>query len=187
MSAQKIHPTFKICTDPQRVCKLLVESFLKEGSNPHFWGTLWITLLSKIYGYFLRVDTTWHMNDEREREIILVVGQHEERTGPLLRKCDLYNNRAARDDWIVATIIFPLFRIISFPKWMLFVFFIDFPERRQGAILWVCTSKVDVPKWDTTIIHTPIFEWYVVKCESKNGHKKRHLVKKILEYVVNIC
>ena len=70
---------------------------------------------------------------------------------------------------------------------MLFVFFIDFPERRQGAILWVCTSKVDVPKWDTTIIHTPIFEWYVVKCESKNGHKKRHLVKKILEYVVNIC
>jgi hypothetical protein len=44
-----------------------------------------------------------------------------------------------------------------------------------------------VPKWDTTIIHTPIFEWYVVKCGSKDGHKKRYVVKKRLEYVVNIC
>ena len=73
-----------------------------------------------------------------------------------------------RDGWIVATIICPLFRIITFPKWMLFVFSIDFPKRRRGTILWVCTlSKVDVPKWDTTIIRTPIFEWYVVKCGSK--------------------
>jgi hypothetical protein len=32
--------------------------------------------------------------------------------------------------------------------------------------------KVDVPKSNTTIICTPIFEWYVVRCGSKNNYQK---------------
>ena len=32
--------------------------------------------------------------------------------------------------------------------------------------------KVDVPKSNITIIWMPIFDWYVVKCESKNWHQR---------------
>lgn len=32
--------------------------------------------------------------------------------------------------------------------------------------------KVDVPSSNTTITWTPVFEWYVVRCRSKNGHQK---------------
>ena len=30
--------------------------------------------------------------------------------------------------------------------------------------------KVDIPKSVTHLNHTPIFEWYVIKCASKNGY-----------------
>ena len=40
----------------------------------------------------------------------------------------------------------------------------------------VC-NKVDMPHLSTTIIKTPIFEWYVVMCGSKNWHQKRHVFK----------
>ena len=33
-------------------------------------------------------------------------------------------------------------------------------------------SKVDIPDSNTTIIWTRIFEWYVVRCGSKNGYQK---------------
>jgi hypothetical protein len=32
--------------------------------------------------------------------------------------------------------------------------------------------KVDVPNSNTTIIEIPLFEWYVIRCGSKNGHQK---------------
>ena len=32
--------------------------------------------------------------------------------------------------------------------------------------------RVDVPNSNTTIIQTPILDWYVVKCGSKNRHQK---------------
>jgi hypothetical protein len=35
-----------------------------------------------------------------------------------------------------------------------------------------------VPKSSTTIIWTPIFEWYVVKCASKRKTPKWHVCKK---------
>ena len=41
--------------------------------------------------------------------------------------------------------------------------------------------KVDVPKSNTTTIWTPIFEWYVIWCRSKNWHQKRHHVIKEIE------
>ena len=34
------------------------------------------------------------------------------------------------------------------------------------------THEVDVPKSNIAIIWTPTFEWYVVRCGSKNGHQK---------------
>ena len=33
-------------------------------------------------------------------------------------------------------------------------------------------SKVDIPDSNTTIIWTPIFEWYVVRCGFKNRYQK---------------
>ena len=38
--------------------------------------------------------------------------------------------------------------------------------------------KVGVPKSKTTIIWTPIFEWYVVRCRSKNWHHKDMCLRK---------
>jgi hypothetical protein len=35
-----------------------------------------------------------------------------------------------------------------------------------------CTHKEDVPESNMVIICTPIFEWYVIRCGSKNGHQK---------------
>ena len=32
--------------------------------------------------------------------------------------------------------------------------------------------KVDVPNLNTTVIWTPVFEWYMVKCGSKNWPQK---------------
>jgi hypothetical protein len=32
--------------------------------------------------------------------------------------------------------------------------------------------QVSVPTFNTTIIWTPLFEWYVVTCGSKGGHQK---------------
>ena len=34
-------------------------------------------------------------------------------------------------------------------------------------------------KLNTTKIWTPIFEWYMVMCESKNGHQKHMCLKQI--------
>ena len=36
-----------------------------------------------------------------------------------------------------------------------------------------------MPKLNTTIIQTPTFEWYVVRCETENGHKKDMCLKVI--------
>ena len=35
-----------------------------------------------------------------------------------------------------------------------------------------CRDTVDMTNSDTTILWTPIFKWYVVRCGSKNGQKK---------------
>ena len=52
---------------------------------------------------------------------------------------------------------------------------------------WLCVSlqrKVDVPNSVTFLNQTPIFEWYVMWCGSKNGSKKTRGWKK-LDYVLN--
>jgi hypothetical protein len=36
-----------------------------------------------------------------------------------------------------------------------------------------------VPKLNMTIIWTPTFEWYVVRCESRNWHQKDMCLKEI--------
>ena len=41
------------------------------------------------------------------------------------------------------------------------------------------STKVDMPKSNTTIMWTPIFEGYVVKCGSKNWHQKDMCPKEI--------
>jgi len=43
-----------------------------------------------------------------------------------------------------------------------------------------------MPKLNTTMIYTPIFEWYVVRCGFKNWHHK-HMCLKELAYMFNIC
>ena len=40
-------------------------------------------------------------------------------------------------------------------------------------------SKVDMPNSVTHLIWTPIFEWYVARCGSKNGYKKDMCLKEI--------
>ena len=35
-----------------------------------------------------------------------------------------------------------------------------------------CIYKVGVPNANIAMIWTPIFEWHVVSCRSKNGHQK---------------
>ena len=35
-----------------------------------------------------------------------------------------------------------------------------------------CGTKVDVPNSSIAIIWTLVFEWYMVRCRSKNGHQK---------------
>ena len=47
--------------------------------------------------------------------------------------------------------------------------------------LWVkfMSGKVVVPTSNTTIIWTPIVEWYVVRCVSKNGQQKERCVNEI--------
>ena len=39
--------------------------------------------------------------------------------------------------------------------------------------------NVDVPKLNTIIFWTPILEWHVVKCGSKNGHQRDMCLKEI--------
>ena len=46
-------------------------------------------------------------------------------------------------------------------------------------------DKVDEPKSNMATIWTPIFEWCVVRCESKKRHKKT-CVQKGLECVLKI-
>jgi hypothetical protein len=41
------------------------------------------------------------------------------------------------------------------------------------------TSLVEVPKSNTTIIWTPLFEWYVVRCGSQNKHQRDMCFKEI--------
>ena len=40
-------------------------------------------------------------------------------------------------------------------------------------------DKVDVPISNIATIWTPIFEWYAVRCESKNRHQKDMCLKRI--------
>jgi hypothetical protein len=46
-------------------------------------------------------------------------------------------------------------------------------------------DKVGVPTPNTTIMWTPIFGWYVLRCGSKNGHLKDN-VERRLDYILNI-
>ena len=50
----------------------------------------------------------------------------------------------------------------------------EVPNRLQNLQLqchaWFC--KVGVPSSNITTIWTPVFEWYVVRCGSKNGHQR---------------
>ena len=41
-------------------------------------------------------------------------------------------------------------------------------------------TGVDAPKWVTYLDHTPIFEWYVVRCGSKNNIKKDMCLQEIV-------
>ena len=48
--------------------------------------------------------------------------------------------------------------------------------KTKGETYWVClTSEVgsiaDMPKLNTTIIWTLVFEWHVIRCASKNPHQ----------------
>ena len=40
-------------------------------------------------------------------------------------------------------------------------------------------TKVDVLKSNKVLIWTPVFEWYVARCRSKNGHQKDMRIKEI--------
>jgi hypothetical protein len=44
---------------------------------------------------------------------------------------------------------------------------------------YLITTKAEVPNYNTTIIWTPIFEWYVVGCGSKNRHQNDTYFKEI--------
>jgi hypothetical protein len=41
-----------------------------------------------------------------------------------------------------------------------------------------CFAKVKVPKSNIAIIWTPIYDWYVVRCGSKNRHLTKCVFKR---------
>ena len=43
-----------------------------------------------------------------------------------------------------------------------------------------------MPKLNTTTIWTPIFEWYMVTCETNNGHQRDKHLKKSRPHVQNM-
>ena len=47
-------------------------------------------------------------------------------------------------------------------------------------------NRVDMPKSNAIITSKPIFEWYVVRCGSKNGHQKDICLKEIRLRVQNM-
>ena len=52
-------------------------------------------------------------------------------------------------------------------------------SRSRKTISAILSSKVDVPDSVTFLIRTPIFEWYVDWCGSKNGYQKGTCLKDI--------
>jgi hypothetical protein len=42
---------------------------------------------------------------------------------------------------------------------------------------FLCTTKVDVPDSFTYLNQTPIFDWYVIRCGSKNKYQKDMCLK----------
>ena len=54
----------------------------------------------------------------------------------------------------------------------------DHPNFIVEDLVWgrlhMC-SKVDMLDSLINLIHTPLFEWYYVKCDSKNGYQKTHV------------
>ena len=48
------------------------------------------------------------------------------------------------------------------------------------------STKVDVPNLVTYLDSTSIFEWHVVRCDSKNGHQKNMCPKYIILHVQNM-
>ena len=67
-------------------------------------------------------------------------------------------------------------------KFLLFWYLLELSfSSLKGPRAQLCTIlyKVDVPKSKTTIIWTPIFEWYVVRCGSKNRHPIHMCLKEI--------
>ena len=50
-------------------------------------------------------------------------------------------------------------------------------------MLITSSHKVDMHNFKIEIIRTPMLEWYVVGCGSKNGYKKVIYAEKRLDYV----
>ena len=51
-----------------------------------------------------------------------------------------------------------------------------------STMIRICKSfktEVDMPNSNIMIIWTPLFEWYLVMCGSKNGHQKYMCLKEI--------